>query len=94
MPARPGVVALDDALRVASDFVVLRSTADTRATLAQLFPPAERWAEAALFLRTADGFATHDAGGRLLARYRVDASRGYRRHGSVEVPVGGIHKVS
>jgi hypothetical protein len=101
-PARPGTVSLDDACKVAPDFIFLRTTGRSVAELRRLFDfseverhcgpgllaPDRGW----LLIRDEDPpwLALYNADGQKLCRLRVRDDQGYIHRGGCECPAAGL----
>jgi hypothetical protein len=101
---RPGVVSLHDALRVADDFVVLRTTRQTfrdfqqqydlselASRLGEHVPPVDEWR---CLLPAGTGGETvlrvYDQHFRSRLELAADLSQGYGTRGSIEFPIAGL----
>jgi hypothetical protein len=101
---RPGAVSLDDALRIADDFVLLRSTRQTIQAFLELFDFSALF-ERAPYLRcdrhllivdrrsiqpATAGISVFDEGLQERLQLEIDDSNGYRTRAGLEFPVGGL----
>jgi hypothetical protein len=89
---RPVPVSLDDARKVADDFVLLRTTQSSAESFLRLFtlPKHDFLDRPLLIVRDGAGLAIYDECGRKRMVLSIRADEGYRCRGGVEFPAGGL----